>query len=63
MDAQGDVEASSLWAGQGVGLVSRRQPAGAIIREIVEQARDALAHLVRITAFEPEAEARGATRS
>jgi NAD(P)H-dependent flavin oxidoreductase YrpB (nitropropane dioxygenase family) len=62
-DAQGDVEASSLWAGQGVGLVSRRQPAGAIIREIVEQASDVLAHLGRIAAFEPEAEARGATRS
>jgi nitronate monooxygenase len=62
MDAQGDVEASSLWAGQGVGLVSRRQPAGAIIREIVEQAHDVFAHLARIAAFEPEAEARGATR-
>lgn len=48
MDAQGDVEASSLWAGQCVGLVSRRQPAGEIVREIVEEARDVLSRLAAL---------------
>ena len=47
-DAQGDVKASSLWAGQGVGLVSRRQPAGQIVREIAEEAREVLARLAAI---------------
>ncbi len=47
-DAQGDVEAGSLWAGQGVGLVSRRQLAGEIVREIVEEARDVLGRLAAL---------------
>ena len=38
-DADGDIDAMALWAGQGVGLVSKVQPAGDIVREIVEEAR------------------------
>jgi nitronate monooxygenase len=41
----GDVEALSMWAGQGVGLLDRVQPAGEIVRELVEQTDDALARL------------------
>jgi nitronate monooxygenase len=37
-DAEGDIEALSLWAGQSVGLVSQVKPAGDIVREIVAQA-------------------------
>jgi nitronate monooxygenase len=44
-DAEGDIEAGSLWAGQGVGLASRVQPAAEIVREMVEEARDALGRL------------------
>jgi NAD(P)H-dependent flavin oxidoreductase YrpB (nitropropane dioxygenase family) len=38
-DAEGDIDALSLWAGQSVGLVSEVQPASAIVREIVDEAR------------------------
>jgi NAD(P)H-dependent flavin oxidoreductase YrpB (nitropropane dioxygenase family) len=38
-DADGDIDAMALWAGQSVGLVSKVQPAGDIVREIVEEAR------------------------
>ena len=38
-DAEGDIDALSLWAGQSVGLVSRLQSAGDIVREIADQAR------------------------
>jgi len=38
-DMTGQIEAMPLWAGQGVGLVRRRQPAAAIIREIIAEAR------------------------
>jgi NAD(P)H-dependent flavin oxidoreductase YrpB (nitropropane dioxygenase family) len=38
-DVEGDIDALSLWAGQGVGLVSKIQPAGEIVREIVEEAQ------------------------
>lgn len=34
----GDIEAMSLWAGQGVGLVHRVQPASEIVREINDEA-------------------------
>jgi NAD(P)H-dependent flavin oxidoreductase YrpB (nitropropane dioxygenase family) len=37
-DAEGDIDALSLWAGQGVGLVSKLQPAGEIVREISDEA-------------------------
>ncbi len=33
-DFSGDIEALSMWAGQGVGLVRRLQPAGEIVHEI-----------------------------
>lgn len=38
----GDVEAMSLWAGQGVGLVRREQPAAEIVRELVAEAEAVL---------------------
>src|SRR5258706_3799787 len=36
---EGDIDAASLWAGLSVGLVKRGQPAAAIVKEIVEEAR------------------------
>ncbi len=44
-DAEGDIDALSLWAGQGAGLVSRVQPAAEIVREVAEEARAALRSL------------------
>jgi nitronate monooxygenase len=41
-DAQGEIEALSLWAGQGVAGVSHRQPAAAIVREIADGADEVL---------------------
>jgi len=38
-DAEGDIDAMSLWAGQSVGLVSRPQPARDIVHEIVDEAQ------------------------
>jgi nitronate monooxygenase len=38
-DAEGDIDALSLWAGQGVGLVHRVQPAAEIVREIISEAQ------------------------
>lgn len=46
-DHQGDIEAFPIWAGQGVGLVTKVQPAGEIVREIAGQAQDILAGLAR----------------
>ena len=46
-DVEGDIDALSLWAGQGVGLVSRLQSAGDIVREIAEEARMILRRLAR----------------
>jgi len=43
----GDIDALSLWAGQGVGLVNRIKPAGEIVREIRD---DAAAILDRMSA-------------
>jgi len=37
-DAEGDIDALSLWAGQSVGLVKKRQPAAAIVHQIVDEA-------------------------
>lgn len=39
---QGQIEAMSLWAGQGVGLVTRVQPAAEIVRELDEGADEVL---------------------
>ncbi len=47
-DYQGDVEAMPLWAGQGVGLVRRRQPAAEIVAEIVTEAEAVIAGLARL---------------
>jgi NAD(P)H-dependent flavin oxidoreductase YrpB (nitropropane dioxygenase family) len=44
-NAEGDVDAMSLWAGQSVGLVSKVQPAGEIVREISNQAQSILQRL------------------
>jgi NAD(P)H-dependent flavin oxidoreductase YrpB (nitropropane dioxygenase family) len=44
-DAEGDIDALSLWAGQGVGLVSKLQPAGEIVREISDEADSILRRL------------------
>ena len=44
-DAEGDIDAMSLWAGQSVGLVSETQSAADIVREIAEQADSILRRL------------------
>ncbi len=44
-DHEGDIEALPMWAGQGVGLVDRVQPAGEIVREIAEDAKRILERL------------------
>ena len=44
-DHVGDIEAFGIWAGQGVGLVNRVQPAGEIVREIAEDAKRILERL------------------
>jgi len=46
-DAEGDIDAMSLWAGQSVGLVSRLQPARDIVHEIVDQAQLILRQLAQ----------------
>ena len=46
-DAEGEIDAMSLWAGQNVGLVTKTQPAGDIVREIAEQARFIIQQLPR----------------
>src|SRR5438874_11963106 len=45
VDAEGDIDAMSLWAGQSVGLVSKTQSAADIVREIAEQADSILRQL------------------
>jgi len=44
-DAEGDIDALSLWAGQSVGLVSRMQPAAEIVRQIADEAKLTLRRL------------------
>jgi nitronate monooxygenase len=44
-DAEGDIEAMSLWAGQGVARLRRVQPAGEIVREIADEAAAVLRDL------------------
>jgi NAD(P)H-dependent flavin oxidoreductase YrpB (nitropropane dioxygenase family) len=41
-DLTGDIEATSMWAGQGVSMVRRVQPAAEILQEIVAEAQAAL---------------------
>ena len=38
-DAEGDIDAMPLWAGQSVGVVSKLQSAADIVREIADDAR------------------------
>jgi NAD(P)H-dependent flavin oxidoreductase YrpB (nitropropane dioxygenase family) len=38
----GDVEATSMWAGQSAGLVSEIRPAGEVVRQLAEEAAAAL---------------------
>jgi NAD(P)H-dependent flavin oxidoreductase YrpB (nitropropane dioxygenase family) len=47
-DASGDVESMSLLAGQGVGLVRDVKPAGQIVRELVEEARQIISFLAAV---------------
>lgn len=44
-DFDGDIEGSSLWAGQCVGLAERAQPAAEIVREMMHQADSVLASI------------------
>ena len=46
-DAEGEIDAMSLWAGQSVGLVTKTQRAADIVREIAEQARSIFRQLPR----------------
>jgi len=41
----GDIEALSMWAGQGIGLVDRVQPAAEIVRELVQEADSVMSGL------------------
>ncbi len=40
----GELEALALYAGQSVGLVARTQPAGEIVRDLVDEAARTLEH-------------------
>lgn len=42
VDAEGEIEPLSLWAGQSVGLIQAVQPAAAIVQELAQQAADTL---------------------
>ncbi|MEP1538830.1 MAG: nitronate monooxygenase [Paracoccaceae bacterium] len=44
-DLSGQIEATSMWAGQGVSMVRKVQPAQDIVREIVDEAKGALARI------------------
>jgi NAD(P)H-dependent flavin oxidoreductase YrpB (nitropropane dioxygenase family) len=46
-DAEGDIDAMALYAGQSVALVHKRQPAAEIVREIVSEAQAILRRLTR----------------
>jgi nitronate monooxygenase len=46
-DTVGDIESLSMWAGQGVGLVRKVQPAAEIVHEMNEQARGILRRLAQ----------------
>jgi NAD(P)H-dependent flavin oxidoreductase YrpB (nitropropane dioxygenase family) len=45
INAEGEIEALSLWAGQGMELVRQSQSAGEIVVEIAEQARTTIHQL------------------
>jgi NAD(P)H-dependent flavin oxidoreductase YrpB (nitropropane dioxygenase family) len=46
-DAEGDIDAMPLWAGQSAGLVSKVQSAGDIVREIADEAEVILRRLAQ----------------
>jgi nitronate monooxygenase len=46
-DAEGDIDAMALYAGQSVALVHKRQPAAEIVREIISEAQAILLGLGR----------------
>ena len=46
-DAEGDIDALSLWAGQSVGIVSQVKTAGEIVQEIAEEAQRTLRGLMQ----------------
>jgi NAD(P)H-dependent flavin oxidoreductase YrpB (nitropropane dioxygenase family) len=46
-DTEGDIDAMPLWAGQSVGLVSKLQPAGDIVRDIAGEAEAILRRLAQ----------------
>nr|MDQ4041684.1 nitronate monooxygenase [Actinomycetota bacterium] len=48
--ASGDIAAMCLYAGQGVGLAQRIQPAAEIVRELAEGAEELLAQAARLVA-------------
>jgi NAD(P)H-dependent flavin oxidoreductase YrpB (nitropropane dioxygenase family) len=48
VDATGDLESMDFLAGQGVGLVNEMKPAGEVVREMVEGAREILAALSQL---------------
>jgi NAD(P)H-dependent flavin oxidoreductase YrpB (nitropropane dioxygenase family) len=50
-DTEGDIEAMSLWAGQGVALVHKTQPAADIVREIAGEAKAILLQQLGIAPF------------
>lgn len=47
-DTEGNIEEMSLWAGQGVGLVNRVQPAAEIVREIIDEASQTIERLMTL---------------
>ena len=49
-DAEGDIEALSMWAGQSVGLVRELQPAATIVREIHDEASSIMKRLGDLSA-------------
>jgi hypothetical protein len=56
--ASGDIESMDLLAGQGVGLVGQIKPAGQIVRELADEARQIVSQ--RLAGFAARGEA-GAT--
>jgi NAD(P)H-dependent flavin oxidoreductase YrpB (nitropropane dioxygenase family) len=42
-EASGDIDAMDLLAGQGVGLIREIKPAGQIVHELIEEARQIIA--------------------
>jgi NAD(P)H-dependent flavin oxidoreductase YrpB (nitropropane dioxygenase family) len=46
-DTEGDIDALPHWAGQSVGLVSKLQPAGDIVRDIANEAKATLRRLAQ----------------